>query len=78
MLHLNLAQYIHDNVAAALDEDIRGGDVTAQLIPRLQTATASIISRQTAVLKAWLFSPISNYAKCAGIRAPCSARNAAR
>ena len=50
MLHLNLAQYIHDNVAAALDEDIRGGDVTAQLIPRLQTATASIISRQTAVL----------------------------
>lgn len=50
MLHLNLAQYIHNNVSAALDEDICGGDMTAQLIPRQQTVTASIISRQTAVL----------------------------
>lgn len=50
MLHLNLAHYIHANVSAALDEDVRGGDLTAQLIPRMQIATASIISRQEAVL----------------------------
>jgi len=50
MLYLNLAQYIHANVSAALDEDIRGGDLTAQLIPSTQAATASVITRQEAVL----------------------------
>ena len=50
MLYLNLAQYIHANVSAALDEDIRDGDLTAQLIPNTQAATASVITRQEAVL----------------------------
>ena len=50
MPHLNLAKHIHANVSAALDEDIRDGDLTAQLIPSAQTSTASIISRQEAVL----------------------------
>ena len=50
MPHLNLAQYIHANVSAALDEDFHDGDLTAQLLPQTQTVTASIISRQEAVL----------------------------
>jgi nicotinate-nucleotide pyrophosphorylase (carboxylating) len=50
MPHLNLAQHIHANVSAALDEDLRGGDLTAQLLPTAQTATARVISRQEAVL----------------------------
>jgi nicotinate-nucleotide pyrophosphorylase (carboxylating) len=50
MPHLNLAQHIHANVSAALDEDICDGDLTAQLIPHTQTATASVITRQEAVL----------------------------
>ncbi|OFZ68720.1 MAG: nicotinate-nucleotide diphosphorylase (carboxylating) [Betaproteobacteria bacterium RBG_16_56_24] len=50
MPDLNLAQYIRANVSAALDEDIRGGDLTAQLIPHTQTATASVMTRQEAVL----------------------------
>ena len=50
MPHLNLAQHIHDNVSAALNEDLRDGDLTAQLLPQTQTATARIISRQEAVL----------------------------
>ncbi len=47
---LNLAQHIHDNVAAALNEDLRDGDLTAQLLPASQSATAHVISRQEAVL----------------------------
>src|SRR5574340_19078 len=50
MPHPNLAQHIHANVAAALNEDLRGGDLTAQLLPAAQTATARVISRQEAVL----------------------------
>ncbi|HEU0220496.1 MAG TPA: carboxylating nicotinate-nucleotide diphosphorylase [Gallionella sp.] len=50
MPHLNLAQHIHANVSAALNEDLRGGDLTAQLLPQAQTATAGVISRQEAVL----------------------------
>lgn len=46
----NLAPYIELNVSAALNEDIQCGDLTAQLIPATQTATASIISRHKAVL----------------------------
>lgn len=42
-------------VASALDEDIGSGDVTARLVPQNQTASATIISRETAVLcgQAW-------------------------
>ena len=50
MPHLNLAPYIHANVSTALDEDFHDGDLTAQLLPQTQTATASITSRQEAVL----------------------------
>lgn len=50
MPHLNLVQHIHANVSAALNEDLHDGDLTAQLLPQMQTATAGIISRQEAVL----------------------------
>ncbi|WP_415897626.1 carboxylating nicotinate-nucleotide diphosphorylase [Neptuniibacter sp. QD72_48] len=41
---------IPDAVRYALQEDIGSGDITAQLIPAEQTATARIISRQEAVV----------------------------
>ena len=52
----SLASHIRLNVSTALNEDIRDGDLTAQLIPEEQIAAASIISRQEAVLcgSAWL------------------------
>ena len=42
-------------VRAALDEDIGSGDITAALTPREQTATATVICRETAVVcgQAW-------------------------
>jgi nicotinate-nucleotide pyrophosphorylase (carboxylating) len=42
-------------VRAALDEDIGSGDITAALIPPEQTATATVICRETAVIcgQAW-------------------------
>ena len=42
-------------VRAALDEDIGSGDITAALIPRDQTARATVICRETAVVcgQAW-------------------------
>jgi nicotinate-nucleotide pyrophosphorylase (carboxylating) len=42
-------------VRAALDEDIGSGDITAALIPREQTATATVICRESAVVcgQAW-------------------------
>jgi nicotinate-nucleotide pyrophosphorylase (carboxylating) len=46
----DLADTIRRNVEAALAEDIGSGDLTAQLIPAAQTARASIISREAAVL----------------------------
>ncbi len=50
MPHPNLAQHIHANVSAALDEDIGSGDLTAQLIPEHARAHASVVTRQAAVL----------------------------
>lgn len=43
------------NVAAALAEDIGDGDITAQLIPATEHATARVISREAAVISgvAW-------------------------
>ncbi|MDD2721079.1 MAG: carboxylating nicotinate-nucleotide diphosphorylase [Gallionella sp.] len=38
------------NVRASLDEDIASGDLTAQLLPPFQPASAQVISRQTGVL----------------------------
>ena len=46
----NLAHHIRDNVAAALEEDIGNGDLTAQLIPEHTQAHATVITRQNAVL----------------------------
>jgi nicotinate-nucleotide pyrophosphorylase (carboxylating) len=42
-------------VRAALDEDIGSGDITAALVPRDQTASATVICRETAVVcgQAW-------------------------
>lgn len=50
MLNESLVPHIRINVSAALKEDIRDGDLTAQLIAHTQTASASIVSRQEAVL----------------------------
>ena len=50
MPHQSLIPHIQLNVSAALKEDLRGGDLTAQLLPATQTATARVISRQEAVL----------------------------
>ncbi len=41
---------VHDQVQAALDEDIGTGDLTAQLIPALQLVSATIIVRETAII----------------------------
>jgi len=45
-----LAQDIRDAVERALAEDIRDGDITAQLIPAENRATATIVTREQAVL----------------------------
>jgi len=45
-----LATHINASVTAALDEDLRGGDLTAQLIPLHTKAQAIVITRQDAVL----------------------------
>ena len=46
----HLAPHIRANVIAALEEDIRNGDLTAQLISEHMQAHAIIITRQNAVL----------------------------
>lgn len=46
----DIQHLIPDAVAYALREDIGSGDITAQLIPEDQKATARIISRQNAVI----------------------------
>lgn len=46
----DLAPHIRANVAAALNEDVRDGDLTAQLIPEHAQAQATVITRQDAVL----------------------------
>jgi len=45
-----LAYHIHANVTNALDEDVGGSDLTAQLIPSGSRAYATVITRQDAVL----------------------------
>jgi nicotinate-nucleotide pyrophosphorylase (carboxylating) len=50
MPHPDLAQYIHANIAAALEEDVGGGDLTAQPIPEHAQAQATVITRQRMVL----------------------------
>ena len=50
MLEPELAPHIHLNVAHSLDEDIGGGDLTAQLIPEHTPAHAKVITREAMVL----------------------------
>jgi nicotinate-nucleotide pyrophosphorylase (carboxylating) len=50
MPHATLAQYIRTNVAAALLEDGYDHDLTARLIPEHKQASATIITREPAVL----------------------------
>ncbi|WP_461482600.1 carboxylating nicotinate-nucleotide diphosphorylase [Porticoccus sp.] len=45
-----LAQDIKDAVRRALEEDIREGDITAQLIPAENQATGTVITREQAVI----------------------------
>jgi len=47
---MNLTAAIEANIAAALAEDLGGGDLTAQLIPAPETARAAVISREAATL----------------------------
>jgi nicotinate-nucleotide pyrophosphorylase (carboxylating) len=44
------ASYIRSNVTASLEEDIRSGDLSAQLLPETLISTAQIITRQNCVL----------------------------
>lgn len=50
MLDSELAPHIQRNVSAALDEDIRSGDLTVRLLPETLLASATVITRQDAVL----------------------------
>lgn len=51
-----LTQEIEANVRCALAEDIGSGDITAQLIPEERVATATVITREAAVIAgtAWV------------------------
>ncbi|MFZ5502221.1 MAG: carboxylating nicotinate-nucleotide diphosphorylase [Pseudomonadota bacterium] len=55
MTHPKLAAHIRANVRAALDEDLTGGDLTAQLIGEHAVAQAAVITREPMVLcgSAW-------------------------
>ncbi|MHB9102195.1 MAG: carboxylating nicotinate-nucleotide diphosphorylase [Sulfuricella sp.] len=63
---MNLSSHLPDaircNVEAALAEDIGSGDLTARLIPAENTATATVICREPAVLcgTAWFEACFSN------------------
>ena len=47
---ISLAPHIVTNVATALQEDMCGGDLTAQLIPEHAQAQATVITRQNMVM----------------------------
>ncbi|MEP3351326.1 MAG: carboxylating nicotinate-nucleotide diphosphorylase [Marinomonas sp.] len=50
LLNALLSEHIRSQVAFALKEDIGAGDITAQLIPDNEEITATIISREEAIL----------------------------
>lgn len=50
LIDQSLTPHINANVAAALQEDLHNGDLTAQLIPADKAGRATIITRQDAVL----------------------------
>src|SRR5690349_4328936 len=65
MTFMDLTEEIEKNTSQALAEDIGSGDLTASLIPAEESATASVISREKAVLcgKEWFdacFRPLSS------------------
>lgn len=43
-------QNLSENVRLALAEDIRSGDITAQLVPEKQNVTATVITRENAIV----------------------------
>lgn len=49
-INTSLLPVVKQNVRAALEEDIGSGDITANLIPNSQQASAQVITRQTAVV----------------------------
>ena len=49
-INTSLLPVVKQNVRAALEEDIGSGDITANLIPNNQQASAQVITRQTAVV----------------------------
>lgn len=50
MTHINYFEDIEEIVANALKEDIKGGDLTADLIPEEVQATANIFCREDAII----------------------------
>ncbi|TAN72856.1 MAG: carboxylating nicotinate-nucleotide diphosphorylase [Gallionella sp.] len=50
MPHPSLTPHIRANVAAALEEDISGGDLTARLIPEHAQSHATVITRERMIL----------------------------
>jgi nicotinate-nucleotide pyrophosphorylase (carboxylating) len=67
LLNTLLTEHIQSQVAFSLEEDVGSGDITAQLIPADQQITATVISREEAVLcgQAWVnevFSQLGNQA----------------
>jgi nicotinate-nucleotide pyrophosphorylase (carboxylating) len=50
MIETEQATYIHRNVVNSFDEDIRTGDLSAQLLPETRLSSAQIITRQKGVL----------------------------
>ena len=64
-MSIDLTEAIHSNVQQALQEDIGSGDITAQLISDTKKASATVITREEAVIcgSAWvneIFSQLSN------------------
>lgn len=55
LVHSELQHHLSSQVAFALAEDVGSGDITAQLIPLEENITATIISRENAILcgQAW-------------------------
>lgn len=50
MLEPELKALVHHNVTNSLNEDVRSGDLTAQLLPAAQISSAQVITRQQGVL----------------------------
>jgi len=61
----HLIKSIHDNVTAALQEDVGSGDLTALLIPEKEIAKATIITREDCVFcgKDWVIEVFSQLDK---------------